>query len=165
MTGADDHFWELLARWEDAARQGRELTPEELAADRPDLLPELRRAITGLKTTDWLNRPLSAFTAPASLPRCGDYELLSLIGSGGMGRVFKARHSLMDRVVAVKLLSSRTLAGADAERFQNEVRAAAKLTHPNVVAAYDAGLADDGTPYLVTEFVDGPDLSGVVRKQ
>lgn len=165
MTGADDHFWELLARWEDAARQGRELTPEELAAERPDLLAELRRAIPALKTTDWLNRPLSALTVPAPPPRCGDYELLGLIGSGGMGRVFKARHRLMDRIVAVKLLSSRTLAGADAERFQGEVRAAARLTHPNVVAAYDAGPADDGTPYLVMEFVDGPDLSRVVREQ
>ncbi len=166
MTPADDSpIWDLLARWEHAARQGHEPTPEELAADRPDLLPELRRAISGLKTTDWLNRPLSAFTAPASPPRCGDYELLSLIGSGGMGRVFKARHPVMDRVVALKVLTRGTLAGADAERFQNEVRAAAKLTHPNVVAAYDAGLADDGTPYLVMEFVDGPDLSRVIRER
>lgn len=168
MTPADDSpIWDLLARWEGSARRGHELAPEELTRDHPDLLPELTQAIAALKATAWLDRPVGRDPADQPLPATtfGDYELLSLIGSGGMGRVFKARHRLMDRVVALKVLTRGTLAGADAEQFQNEVRAAAKLTHPNVVAAYDAGLGDDRTPYLVMEFVDGPDLSRVVREQ
>ncbi|MCZ2340313.1 MAG: serine/threonine protein kinase [Bacteroidales bacterium] len=164
----DSPLWDMLARWEHAARQGQEFTPEELARDNPALLPELREAIAALKATAWLDRPIIARDLNDDrLPttRFGDYELLGLIGSGGMGRVYQARHRLMDRVVALKVLSRGTLAGADAERFQGEVRAAARLTHPNVVAAYDAGLADDGTPFLVMEFVDGPDFARVVREQ
>jgi serine/threonine protein kinase len=170
MTPTDDSspIWDMLARWEHAAQQGQELPPEELARDHPELLSELQNAIAALKATAWLDRPvIDRDLDDDRLPttRFGDYELLGLVGAGGMGRVYKARHRLMDRVVALKSLSRATLAGADAERFQGEVRAAARLTHPNVVAAYDAGLADDGTPYLVMEFVDGPDFARVVREQ
>lgn len=166
----DSPLWDLLARWEHAARQGQELTPDELAGDHPDLLPDLRRAIAGLRATAWLNQPLSITpkTSEAELPQVqfGDYELLDLLGVGGMGRVLKARHRLMDRVVALKLLKQGTVVGPDAtEQFQEEVRTAARLLHPNIVTAYDAGLAEDGTPFLIMEFVDGPDLGRLVREQ
>jgi len=95
----------------------------------------------------------------------GDYLVLDRIGAGGMGQVFKARHKRMDRVVALKVLSSASMKNADAvKRFEREVRAAAKLIHPNIVHAYDAGM-QEGVHYLVMEFVDGPDLSSLVRKQ
>jgi hypothetical protein len=95
----------------------------------------------------------------------GDYLVLDRIGAGGMGQVFKARHKRMDRIVALKVLSSASMKNADAvKRFEREVRAAAKLIHPNIVHAYDAGV-QDGVHYLVMEFVDGPDLSSLVRKQ
>jgi serine/threonine protein kinase len=93
----------------------------------------------------------------------GEYEILDLIGSGGMGLVFRAVHRRMDRVVALKVLSQETTASLDAvQRFQREVKAGAKLTHPNIVTAYDAG-EHDGVHYLVMEYIDGITLARRVR--
>jgi serine/threonine protein kinase len=87
-----------------------------------------------------------------------NYLLLDLIGSGGMGRVFKALHRRMDRVVALKVLHEKSLNSPEAvERFHREVKAAARLQHPHIVSAYDAD-EDQGLHFLVMEFVDGCDL-------
>lgn len=143
------------------------MTPEELARDHPALLPELREAIAALKATAWLDRPVIArVLSDDRLPttRFGDYELLDLIGSGGMGRVYKARHQRMDRVVAVKLLPrSFAIDPAAKGRFAAEVRAAARLAHPHVVAAFDAG-EQDGISYLVMEYVEGLNLRDLVER-
>ncbi|QDT52882.1 Serine/threonine-protein kinase StkP [Caulifigura coniformis] len=94
----------------------------------------------------------------------GNYLLLERIGQGGMGQVFKARHRRMDRIVAVKRLpddvSGDQLAIA---RFDREVRAAARISHPNIVAAFDADDAN-GVHFLVMEYVQGADLARVIRK-
>lgn len=88
----------------------------------------------------------------------GRYIILDQLGGGGMGQVFKARDTVMDRVVALKLVRPDRLANETAVlRFQQEVRAAARLSHPNIVRAYDAGCAD-GRHFLVTELVTGYDL-------
>src|SRR5207302_191136 len=69
----------------------------------------------------------------------GQYRILDQIGRGGMGRVFKAEHQTMNRVVALKVLSGSLMRTDRAKQlFQREVRAAARLTHPNIVTAYDA---------------------------
>ncbi len=97
--------------------------------------------------------------------RFGDYLVLDGIGSGGMGHVYRARHRRMDRIVALKVLTAASLKNAESvARFQREVRAAAKLMHPNIVTAFDAG-DQDGVHYLVMEFVDGPDLASLVKKR
>ncbi|HID78038.1 MAG TPA: serine/threonine protein kinase [Planctomycetaceae bacterium] len=95
----------------------------------------------------------------------GEYTVLEKIGAGGMGQVFKARHRTMDRVVALKVLAPHAVSSATAvDRFQREVRAAAKLMHPNIVTALDAG--QHGTiHYLVMEYVDGQGLSQLLREQ
>lgn len=94
----------------------------------------------------------------------GDYLILETIGAGGMGQVYLAEHRRMGRRVALKTLPS---AVADDERkvlrFQQEVRAAAKLSHSNIVTAYDAG-EDHGIHYFVMEFVEGVDLSRLVKQ-
>jgi len=94
----------------------------------------------------------------------GEYTLLDRIGAGGMGQVFKAQHRRMDRIVAIKMLPPATTKDAAAlARFEREVRAAAKLEHPNIVTAYDAGQA--GTAhFLVMQYVEGNDLSALVKK-
>lgn len=95
----------------------------------------------------------------------GDYILLSRIGAGGMGQVFKAQHRHMKRRVAIKLLPQATTKDeAAVKRFQREVEAAAKLTHPNIVQAYDASV-QRGIWYLVMELVEGQDLSALVKQQ
>jgi len=70
----------------------------------------------------------------------GDYTLIAKIGEGGMGQVFKARHKRMNRMVALKVMSSAAMKDeAAVKRFQREVHAAALLEHPNIVTAYDSG--------------------------
>ena len=93
----------------------------------------------------------------------GRYRLLTLLGRGGAGEVWRAEDTVLARPVAVKML--RRLEGdpMDAvERFRIEARAAARLTHPNVVATYDVGSAD-GQVFLVMELVNGPDLAQLLR--
>lgn len=93
----------------------------------------------------------------------GDYIILDKIGEGGMGSVYRARHLIMDRVVALKLMRAAAAARTDiVKRFLREVKAAAKLSHPNIVTAYDAGIVD-GLPYLAMEYVDGSDVSAAMR--
>lgn len=94
-----------------------------------------------------------------------DYIILEKIGSGGMGMVFKAEHRRMKRLVAIKLLSDTAMkAPENVRRFHREVQAAAKLTHPNIVAAHDAR-EWKGRHYLVMEYVDGTDLAQLVAKK
>ncbi len=95
----------------------------------------------------------------------GEYEVLEAIAAGGMGNVYQARHRLMNRRVAIKILSQSATANERlARRFGREVEVAARLTHPNIVTAYDAGTYE-GACYLVMEYVDGPDLSTLLQRR
>lgn len=106
-----------------------------------------------------------AYKGKAASLVLGNYVLIERIGAGGMGQVFRARHRRMNRLVAVKLLpSAMTKDKAAIARFEREVRAAAKIIHPNIVAAYDADQAN-GAHFLVMELVEGSDLSALVKKQ
>ena len=88
----------------------------------------------------------------------GPYEILGLVGAGGMGRVYRAHDSRLDRDVAVKVLPSLYAADPDRlRRFELEARASGSLTHPNLVTVHDVGTAN-GRPYLVTELLDGETL-------
>ncbi len=90
------------------------------------------------------------------------YEVLSVIGSGGMGIVYKARHRLMDRLVAVKMLNRETIANAELlERFQGEAKTASMLSHPNIVAVFDYGVFEE-KPYLVMDYVEGRSLEDLI---
>ena len=94
----------------------------------------------------------------------GNYVLLDKIGEGAMGTVFKAQHRWMKRIVAVKVLSLAAVKNPNlVKRFHREVEAVAKLTHPNIVAAYDAD-EHYGMHFLAMEFVDGADLEHYVIK-
>ena len=94
----------------------------------------------------------------------GNYTILDKIGAGGMGQVFKAEHRRMERIVAIKMLApAMTQDAAAGARFEREVRAAAKLNHPNIVTSYDADQAN-GVHFLVMEYVEGSDLSALVKK-
>ena len=91
------------------------------------------------------------------------FEVLELIGSGGMGAVFKVRQPRLDRVVALKVLPRRLAEEAQfVGRFHREARALAKLNHPNIVAVHDFG-ESGGFPYLLMEYVDGANLREAMR--
>lgn len=94
----------------------------------------------------------------------GDYTILDRIGEGGMGQVFKALHRRLDRFAAIKILSDSALHDRRSiERFHQEVRTAAQITHPNIVITYDAS-EQNGIHYLVMEYVDGQDVATVLEK-
>jgi hypothetical protein len=95
----------------------------------------------------------------------GGYILQDLLGQGGMGLVFRARHTMMERTAAVKLLPA-TLKGntENVQRFLREVKAAAQLEHPNIVQAYDAGTAN-GRYFLAMEYVQGVTLDKLVKER
>jgi TolB-like protein len=90
--------------------------------------------------------------------RLGHYELGEPIGHGGMGAVYRARDTRLDRDVAIKVLRDRLVTDADARaRFEREAKAVAALSHPNILAIYDFGVAGD-VPYSVTELLEGQTL-------
>jgi CheY-like chemotaxis protein/tRNA A-37 threonylcarbamoyl transferase component Bud32 len=95
----------------------------------------------------------------------GNYQIIDRLGQGGMGTVYKARHRRMRRVVAIKILSRKVGQSEKfIKRFQREVEAVARLSHPNIVMAHDADEAEVGH-FLVMEFVNGRDLASEVQKR
>lgn len=94
----------------------------------------------------------------------GKYVITDFIGRGGMGDVFKGEHEMMGREVAIKVLTRHRSTPEAEENFQREIRLQAKLDHPNLVRAYDAG-HDGNVYYLVVEYVPGTDLRRLVRTQ
>ena len=145
-------------------REGKPLTLPELEQRFPDVdaawLAECVRTEApetefGTSVPDEPETPLPE--------RLGDYRIVDRLGSGGMGTVYRAVHERMGREVAVKLLRPEIQKNpALLQRFDREVRAAAKLSHPNIVAALDAR-EHDGLHFLVTELVEGRDLDQTVR--
>jgi serine/threonine protein kinase len=135
-------------------------------------LPENQRPTDGkqLAETMFRHKIITAFQAAAVYQGkilglvMGNYVVLDRLGRGGMGQVFKARHRTMDRIVALKLLPYEAMKSPEAvKRFHREVKAAARLSHPNIVTAYDAG-ENQGIHFLIMEFVDGKNLSSWVKE-
>jgi DNA-binding NarL/FixJ family response regulator/predicted Ser/Thr protein kinase len=94
------------------------------------------------------------------------YLIEKLLGSGGMGAVFKAKHMYMDRYVALKILHPDFVADRLAMRnFQGEAKAVANLNHKNIVGIYDFGLSADSEPYLVMEYIEGSDLGEILAQE
>jgi WD40 repeat protein/tRNA A-37 threonylcarbamoyl transferase component Bud32 len=106
-----------------------------------------------------------ADAVPEELARHERYRVVRLLGQGGMGSVYAAEHRVMQRTVALKVINrAYTVNAAAVERFRREVRAAARLAHPNIVHAYDAENAGE-THFLVMEYVAGLSLDRVVRQR
>ena len=128
------------------------------------LLKEARQ----LPTDQTVDRSVATESAscqdvPVQLAEHSRYEILGLIGKGGMGDVYQARHRKMERTVALKVINRGLIRKAEAiDRFHREVKAAAQLSHSNIVTAYDADHAGD-FHFMVMEFVDGVDLSQTVK--
>jgi tRNA A-37 threonylcarbamoyl transferase component Bud32 len=141
------------------------------AAPDPVLSGLRRSADAGASTGDGVPQPLLA-AAQAARPslaiacqagagrRLGKFELLEELGVGSFGTVFRARDTELERTVAIKVLRAGRLAGQEEiDRFLREARSAAQLEHPGIVAIHDSGQTEDGTCYLVEEFVQGTTLA------
>jgi eukaryotic-like serine/threonine-protein kinase len=95
-----------------------------------------------------------------------NYEILSLIGEGGMGAVYMARHPVIGRMAAIKVLHAELTHNQSlVTRFINEARAVNSLHHPNLIDIIDVGVMQDGTPYLMMEFLEGESLSAKLGRQ
>src|ERR1700742_4631502 len=89
-----------------------------------------------------------------------NYEIVKLLGEGGMGAVYEAEHRVIRRKVAIKILKRELALDTElVQRFFNEARATSAIHHPNIVEIIDVGLMPDGVPYLVMELLEGENLS------
>src|SRR5262245_23722237 len=96
--------------------------------------------------------------------KLGPYEILTVIGAGGMGEVYRAKDTRLDRTVAIKILPTHLSANTDRkQRFEREARAISSLTHAHICALYDVG-HQNGTDYLVMEHLEGDTLADRLNK-
>jgi serine/threonine-protein kinase len=96
----------------------------------------------------------------------GRYRLMEKLGQGGMGAVYKGQHIKMQRLTAIKILTSDLVSNEEfIVRFQREAEMASQIDHPNAVSIYDFGEAEDGLIYLAMEFVDGQPLADIMRRE
>ena len=110
--------------------------------------------------------PATAVADPAGLMVGGKYRILSRIGEGGMGAVYKVEHVSIGRPMAMKILHRDLSAHEQAVlRFEREARAASQLEHPHIILVSDFGVASDGSLYIVMEFLNGKDLFDVLKDE
>jgi len=155
-------------------------TTEFVELLQPLLSPEQCEALAGLEAgyadpkalarelvrRDWLTpfQVNQIFQGRARELLLGPYVLLERLGQGGMGQVFKARHQVMNRLVALKVMRGERLGNAEAiARFRREIQSAAQVAHPHIVLAHDAGQVGD-QHFLVMEFIEGMDLARLSKK-
>lgn len=167
---------ELLDRWEESSEKGHELTPEQLCAEHPELLEELRWRINALRAVD------AQFGASAN--NNGEYAANSsktdklnqtvqvesqfridrLHASGGLGDVYLATDPMLRRTVAVKYPRSHRLNAEQLARFEREAQITGRLNHPGVVPVHALKRDGDNQPCYVMRFVDGPTLQDRIEQ-
>jgi serine/threonine protein kinase len=176
----DTRLSDLLLRWEELHEQGRDVSPEELAEGRPELLEPLRRQVLALRALRWVNEAVPPGTTglpstgaeqtpatavePVPAVLAGRYRLERLIAEGGFGHVWQGYDLHGQKRVAVKVAKAhRVVSPQQRETFLEEARKAAGLRHPGIVAVHDVGV-DEGAWYIVADLVEGTDLAGWLRR-
>lgn len=165
-------------RWrqlEELYQAALELVPEERNALLAKADPELRATVVSIFAQETngkgsgfsLDRPawegheslIEKISAVSAGTQLGPYRIEQQIGSGGMGEVFRATDTRLNRTVAIKISAVQF-----SERFEREARAIATLNHPHIAALYDVGASASGQSYLVLEYVEGPTLAELIAK-
>ena len=164
---------ELLLRWEELAEQGQPISAADLCRECPELLPEVRAKIQALQAmyqvpnrlNETIVDPDGRTPSAEGLPQIPGYEVLGLLGRGGMGKVYKARQLGLNRLVALKMILSGVHAHpVELARFRTEAEAGARLQHPNIVQIYEVD-EYDGVPFLALEYVAGASLEQRLHDQ
>ena len=166
---------QVLKLLEEMLESGR--TPDEVCRNCPELLPEVRErwkafCVIDAEVKAFILEPetrpdtdVMAFEPiPDGLPRVTGYELEAVIGQGGMGVVYKARHLALKRTVALKMIAATHSTSAERTRFRTEAEAVARLQHPNIVQIFEIGEMA-GAPFIALEFVPGGSLAARLAKQ
>ena len=130
------------------------------------LFPALSQTNTNTKTLV-LSEQSTSMTLPTQQLRpgalvAGRYEIVSLICSGGMGVIYKAKHLLLDKFCAIKMLHHHRMHEKALQRFEQEARATSKLTHPKLITVHDFGFSEDGHPFMVMDLIEGVSLSDFI---
>src|SRR5262249_54829511 len=160
---------QVLALLEEMLDSGK--TPEEACQDYPELLPEVRQRwqhfrvfeaqlgalLPRLSQTVPDVRRLGLMPYTGQLPEIPGYEVQNVLGHGGMGVVYKARHLALKRTVALKMLVADKSGQAERARFRVEAEAVARLQHPNIVQIHEVGEVA-GLPFFALEYVEGGSL-------
>lgn len=128
-------------------------------------VPEIQLAKTS-PIVDESGRPTGRRSSPLPAELLERWQIIDFIGEGGMSSVYKARHVVMGKIAAIKLLHPHlALRGQSALRFQQEAKAVSVIEHPNVVAVHDCGLTEQGTPFMVMEYLEGESLSAFIQRE
>ncbi|MCA8956519.1 MAG: serine/threonine protein kinase, partial [Planctomycetes bacterium] len=153
----DDRILDLLEQCIAAAERGAPIT-EQVCAAHPDLATELRQRLARLAEAGLLG-PVADAAADA-LPQVDGYEVLEQIGSGGMGRVYRARQTRpVERMVALKVMRSHLDSTEFLARFAAERQALASLSHPGIARVYDAGVDRHGQQFFAMELIRGEPIT------
>ncbi len=171
MATIDD----LLDRWEEAREQGDDVSPEELCADHPELLPGVKAQIEvllrfesnfGFQIQTGAPRPsksTKAYEPPAELTLGSRYRLQGCHAVGGLGQVFLAFDDVLQRRVAIKFPKMLGMTGQQIARFEQEARITGQLDHPGIVPIHAMASSTGHDPCYVMRFVEGKTLDEAVR--
>ena len=144
---------------------GGVVVPEESVAAELTSVPTMGSPSSFKQWASQSARGVASVVLPAGLEIGHRYRVKSLLGMGGMGAVYLVHDKELDRDVALKLIRSDIAEDADAlERFKREIQLSSRVTHPNVLRVFDLGEMD-GIKFLTMQFVDGRDLSTILKKQ
>lgn len=152
------------------------VTDVDQAATMPDLIEKTLEPVDGLSGSSGAFMVAASGTMITVSPNApehligsifdGKYEILSLLGQGGMSAVFKAKNLVLNRIVAIKiLLGNRNLNEQSLMRFQQEARAASQLDHPNIVKVHDFSVSIDHAPYMVMDYVEGSSIAEIIAAE
>ena len=167
---------ELVDRWEELREQGLSISSEELCANHPELLEEVRWQIRALAAIDSnfgfatgdTSPPHSAeeaiFQPPTELQISGRYRIESCHATGGLGQVFLAHDETLNRRVAIKFPKRQGMTAEQISRFEQEARITGQLDHPGIVPIHSLDISNVGEPCYVMRFVDGATLQQTVER-
>src|SRR3972149_4345414 len=162
-VSVDPRLIQLIEEAAQRLQAGESVDPAGLVEEHPSYSDALRQLLPTIATLVGMGESQSVASFPRSM-QVGSYQLVAKLGSGGMGTVYMAVHSELQKTVAIKLLSGNRIQDSQsAARFQPEMQAIGKFDHPNIVRATDAGRVDD-IHFLVMEYLDGINLANLVRR-